>query len=166
MNKFFFATAIFALCTLISSVDKKPYEQKKLKKKEALSINSLPEKDKNLLKQCIENLANNPLEDLSKINQEERERLAQFKKVPYLELSSFLLSDPKCYQDIKTIIQTEQKLLPFLFVLSIKIREAKEDGSLDELIEEFSNLTHLDKSVITNLINKKDYKGLINYIFS
>lgn len=156
------ALPVHIFCAPASVKREYPY----IKEKKIHSNTPLTEEDKVILTLFVADLATSSMEDLLKSGKESQEKLLKFKEISPFTLASFLISDPNCYQNIRTVLQTEQKLIPFLFILSIKIKEAKDEGSIDQSITDFAQLFELDRRVIKRHIDREEYRELVKYMFS
>lgn len=137
----------------------------KHRERRRLSLEPLTEDDKSIIEKFIVDLDEKSIEQLIEINKTSKVNFSKFKNTHPIILAKFIMSERDLNQHVKKILQTEKKSELFLFVLSIKIKEAKEEGSLNEYIIQFSDLFNLDINIVKNYIDKELYKDLVKYMF-
>lgn len=145
-----------------------PFFPSQLKKTDSLDL--LKEEDKKMVWQLLEEAATKNMEELKSFAKENKESLEvvykNLKTIPKLTFVKLILSEPILLQYVRNILQTEEKRIPCLFFLSLKIDEARQEGSLNQSILDIAQLFDLDANIIQRYIEKKLYKNLANYLFN
>lgn len=133
--------------------------------RKSFSVAPLTQEDKSAIGRFMADFTNKNAEQLLELSKDSKEEISRLNRIHPLILVSFIVSEPELYQYVETILQIDEKSNIFIFILSMRIEEAKAEGSIHQYISDFADLLHLDQDVIRSYIGQEKYKELIRYIF-